>query len=75
MKNQFSKVGKVRPSLKKLLKIEELQNLYKSFIEEAYNVMQTDSSLSDYLYFEANKLKKEMIRVEANNNDRFRSTF
>ncbi|MFB9054576.1 Lacal_2735 family protein [Formosa undariae] len=72
MKNQFSRVGKVKPNLKKLLKIEELQNLYKSFVEEAYNVMQTDSSLSDYLYFEANKLKKQMIRVEANNNDIFR---
>ncbi|WP_159022897.1 Lacal_2735 family protein [Formosa sp. L2A11] len=67
MKNQFSKVGNVKPNIKKFLKIEELQNLYKSFIEEAYNVMQTDSSLSDYLYFEAFKLRKEMIRVEANN--------
>ncbi|WP_299778691.1 Lacal_2735 family protein [uncultured Formosa sp.] len=67
MKNQFSKVGDVKPNIKKFLKIEELQNLYKSFIEEAYNVMQTDSSLSDYLYFEAFKLRKEMIRVKANN--------
>ncbi|QDO92464.1 Lacal_2735 family protein [Formosa sediminum] len=67
MKNQFSKVGQVKPNIKKFLKLDELQNLYKSFIEEAYNVMQTDSSLSDYLYFEAFKLKKQMIRVEADN--------
>ena len=73
MKNQFSKVGDVKPGLKKLLKIEELQNLYKSFIEEAYNVMQTDCSLSDYLYFEASKLKKQMILVESKSNDKFPS--
>lgn len=73
MKNQFSKVGQIKPSFKRFLKIEELQNIYKSFIEEAYNVMQTDSGLSDYLYFEASKLKKQMIRVETNN--RFPSAF
>ncbi|CDF78409.1 conserved hypothetical protein [Formosa agariphila KMM 3901] len=67
MKNQFSKVGQVKPNLKKILKVEELQNLYKSFVEEAYNVMQTDGSLSDYLYFEASKLEQELIRVKANN--------
>ena len=73
MKNQFCKVGQIKPNIKKLLKLEELQSLYYSFIEEAYNIMQTDSSLSDYLYFEASKLKKEMIRVQSTNNDNFHS--
>ncbi|WP_066220831.1 Lacal_2735 family protein [Formosa haliotis] len=73
MSKQFCKVGQVKPNLKRLLKIEELQSLYNAFIEEAYNVMQTDCSLSDYLYFEASKLRKQMITIEATNEDKFRS--
>ncbi|MGM5469837.1 Lacal_2735 family protein [Flavobacteriaceae bacterium LMO-SS05] len=61
MEPHFCKVGKVRPSLSEVLGLKELENRYLSFIEEAYNVMQTDSSLSDILYHEASILKKHIL--------------
>ena len=33
-------------------------------MEEAYNVMQTDASLSDFLFHEASKLKKSILNVK-----------
>ena len=61
MNSHFCKVGKVRPSLNEVLGIDQLEKQYLSFMEEAYNVMQTDASLSDILYYEALKLKKHII--------------
>ena len=61
MDSHFCKVGKVRPSLGEVLGLKELERKYLNFIEEAYNVMQTDASLSDILYYEAFKLKKNIL--------------
>jgi len=61
MDSHFCKVGKVRTSLGEVLGLKELERKYLNFIEEAYNVMQTDASLSDILYHEASKLKKNML--------------
>jgi len=61
MNPHFCKVGKVRPGLRELLGLKDLERKYLNFIEEAYNVMQTDASLSDVLYYEASKLKKLMV--------------
>lgn len=61
MNSHFCKVGRVRPSIGEVLGLKELEEKYLSFIEEAYNVMQTDSSLSDILYYEALKLKKHIV--------------
>ena len=61
MNSHFCKVGKVRPSIGEVLGLKELEEKYLSFIEEAYNVMQTDASLSDVLYYEALKLKKHIV--------------
>ncbi|WP_435133521.1 Lacal_2735 family protein [Formosa sp. A9] len=69
MNSQFCKVGKV----KNFLKLEELQKLYSAFVEEAYNIMHTDGSLSDYLYFEAYKLRRQMVTVKSNED--FRADF
>lgn len=61
MNSHFCKVGRVRPSLGEVLGLKELEKKYLSFIEEAYNVMQTDAGLSDILYYEASKLKKHIL--------------
>jgi hypothetical protein len=63
MNSHFCKVGRVRPSLGEVLGLKELERKYLSFIEEAYNVMQTDAGLSDILYHEASKLKKHILIV------------
>jgi len=61
MNSHFCKVGRVRPGIGEVLGLKELEQKYLSFIEEAYNIMQTDASLSDILYYEALKLKKHII--------------
>lgn len=61
MEPLFCKVGKIRPSLSEVLGLNELEKKYLSFIEEAYNVMQTDASLSDILYHDALILKKHIV--------------
>ncbi len=63
MKSHFCKVGRVRPSFSEVLGLEELEKKYFSFVEEAYNVMQSDAGLSDVLYHEASKLKKQMLTL------------
>lgn len=63
MNSHFCKVGRVRPSLGQVLGLKELEKKYLSFIEEAYNIMQTDAGLSDILYYEASKLKKQILTI------------
>jgi len=63
MDSHYCKVGRVRPSLSEVLGLKELEKKYLSFIEEAYNVMQTDAGLSDVLYYEAFKLKKQILTI------------
>jgi len=64
MEPHFCKVGKVRPGLIEVLGLKELEKKYLSFIEEAYNVMQTDAGLSDILYYEASRLKKHILNFQ-----------
>lgn len=61
MDSHFCKVGKVKPSVTEAMSLTELERKYLIFIEEAYNLIQTDASLSDILYYEAYKLKKNML--------------
>ena len=61
MDSHFCKVGKVKPSVTEAMSLTELERKYLNFIEEAYNLIQTDASLSDILYYEAYKLKKKML--------------
>jgi hypothetical protein len=69
MSPHFCKVGRVRPSLGDVLGLKELENKYLSFIEEAYNIMQTDAGMSDVLYHEASKLKKQILNLNQEENN------
>ena len=72
MSTHFCKVGKIKPNLSKALGLDELERRYKNFIEEAYNLIQTDAGLSDFLYHEASKLRKNILvakRSESNDLD------
>ncbi|MGC1632884.1 MAG: Lacal_2735 family protein [Gelidibacter sp.] len=70
MNQHFCKVGKIRFGLNEVINLKEIEKNYLKFSEEAYNLMQTDSSLSDFLYEEANKLKKLILSLKtASTND------
>lgn len=64
MDTHFCKVGKTRPYIYKTFNLKDLENRYSSFIEEAYNVEQTDMSLSDILFYEAHKLKQRILNLK-----------
>ena len=64
MNTHFCKVGTTKLALREFLNINELEENYLRFMEEAYNLIQTDAGLSDYLYHEAAKLKKTILNVK-----------
>ena len=64
MNTHFCKVGKTKLTLSKVVNLKELEQNYLQFIEEAYNVIQTDAGLSDFLYHEASKLKKTILNLK-----------
>lgn len=64
MSTQFCKVGKIKFGLNEVLNIKEVEKNYLKFTEEAYNLLQTDSSLSDFLYHEASKLRKIILSLK-----------
>lgn len=57
------KATKSPPSLALFKKMEQK---YKQLIERAYNLRQSDDSLSDVFYFEADKLLEEMKYLKNN---------
>lgn len=71
MNTHFCKVGKIKLGLSDPLNLKELEQSYLKFIEEAYNVFQTDAGLSDFLYHEASKLKKVMLNLKNSNSNDF----
>lgn len=62
MSPHFCKIRSTRPNFS--LGLKDLERKYLNFIEEAYNLIQTDSALSDYLYHEASKLKKTIFNLK-----------
>lgn len=64
MKAQYCKIGKTQSRFNSRLNIMKLEQRYTSFIEEAYNRKQLDASLSDFLYYEAAKLKQRILKLK-----------
>ena len=63
MNSHFCKVGKTRAYIGPVFNLKDLENKYARFIEEAYNLEQTDMSLSDILFYEAHKLKLSITKL------------
>lgn len=64
MNTHFCKVGKTKLGMSSVLNLKELEKRYIKFIEEAYNLIQTDAGVSDFLYHEASKLKKTILNLK-----------
>ena len=75
MNSHFCKVGKISLNPSKVSNLIDLENKYSSFIEEAYNVEQTDRSLSDTLFYEAKKLKQRILNLKKYSSTEFDAAF
>ncbi len=75
MSPHFCKVGNIKPNLSKALGLDELERMYKKIVEEAYNLIQTDTGLSDVLYHEASKLKKNILVLKHSQSKDFDAAF
>lgn len=64
MSLQYCKVGKTKPLSPESIDLGLLKKKHSIAIEEAYNLRQTDSSLSDILYFEAKRLKQHIVNLK-----------
>ena len=64
MSLQHCKVGKVKPALPDSTDLNQLEKRHSNVIEKAYNLRQTDASLSDVLYYEAKKLKQHILNLK-----------
>ena len=64
MNTQYCKVGKIQPILPDTLDLNQLEQRHSNFNEEAYNLRQSDASLSDILYYEARKLKQLIANLK-----------
>ena len=69
MNTHFCKVGRTKLSLSEVLNLKELEQKYLHFIEEAYNLIQTDAGVSDFLYHEASKLRKIIMNLKRSNSN------
>jgi len=64
MNLHYCKVGKVKPISHKTIDLVQLEKRHSNIIEKAYNLRQTDASLSDILCYEAKKLKKHIVNLK-----------
>jgi len=67
MNSHFCKVGKTRSNINTVFSLKDLEDRYVRFVEEAYNIEQTDMSLSDILFYEAKKLKQRILNLKRTN--------
>jgi len=67
MNSQNCKIGKTRRDISLNLPLEALEKSYKRFLEDAYNLKFANASLSDILYHEASKLKKQILGIKSIN--------
>ncbi len=63
MNPQFCKVGKIKPSEYLEYNLAKLEEEYVKFMDEAYSLMHVDTTISDFLYYEASQLKKKILTL------------
>lgn len=60
MNQRFCKIGTIRSQDNIVINTSNLEKKYTTFIENAYNLVQTDAGLSDFFYYEASKIFKSL---------------
>lgn len=66
MNTNFNHITTVKNKISTMLSISDLEKLYKTTIERAYNFSQTDFGLSDALYYEASIMNKQLVELRIN---------
>ena len=70
MDKQISNDENTNNHSSEVLNLNELEQNYLRFIEEAYNLIQSDPALSDFLYHEASKVQATILELQhSNSND------
>ncbi len=54
------------PTIPGKINLKRLENKYKQLIESAYNLRQSDDSLSDVFYYEAEKILTQLRLLRSN---------
>lgn len=65
MNSHFCRIGQASKKISTILNVHELERRYKSLVERAYNLSQTDNALSDALYHEASLLEQRIKKLKA----------
>lgn len=64
---QFNSVMEANvPTMPGTINLKRLENKYKQLIESAYNFRQSDDSLSDVFYYEAEKVLTQLRLLRSN---------
>ncbi|MCB0463481.1 MAG: Lacal_2735 family protein [Flavobacteriaceae bacterium] len=65
MNPHFNNIDQAREKINAMLNVNELEQRYKTTIEQAYNLSQTESGLSDALYYEASLMLQRILKLKA----------
>jgi hypothetical protein len=65
MNPHFNNIDQAREKINAILNVNELEQQYKTTIEQAYNLSQTEAGLSDALYYEASIMLQRILKLKA----------
>jgi hypothetical protein len=65
MNPHFNNIDQAREKINAILNVNELEKQYKTTIEQAYNLSQTEAGLSDALYYEASIMLQRILKLKA----------
>jgi hypothetical protein len=65
MNPHFNNIDQAREKINAILNVNELEQQYKTTIEQAYNLSQTEAGLSDALYYEASIMLQRISKLKA----------
>lgn len=65
MNPHFNNIDQAREKINAILNVNELEQQYKTTIEQAYNLSQTEAGLSDALYYEASLMLQRILKLKA----------
>jgi hypothetical protein len=65
MNSHFNNIDHARDKINAMLNVNELEQQYKTTLEQAYNLSQTEAGLSDALYYEAYLMQQRILKLKA----------